>query len=458
MKAKELRKLRRMVETERSELLDAAGRLVDAAASDTSTAGEVEFALARVEQLDRRLESLPRVERIREPDIYEPGGPHSFLLDLVATVSPLPVRGMPDPLTARDRLVRHSVHEASGRQLRGVQARYSAFREGMRAPQPGPGQSRALSNAAGAGGEFLPPRWMVEAFASVARAAAPLCRLVRSLPLPDDCMELYLPRVTAVSGVVEPVVTENTNAPQVESATDMISAQVATFAGEVVVSQQLHDRSDMDRVLLTDMAESYGSDLEAELLGGPGTAGRMLGLLNVASSPVDGVPGATAASYTDSSPSPAKMVNAIGALAAEVAQSRLRPPNIVLVRPERFFWVASGLVDAGGEPAQRVGTGYHSAKGADDGPYGPVAGLPVYLDGNLPVNGAQDLAVVVRTNDLILLEDDAPAFDVMVDTSGGASQLAVVVRYHRYAAAFTSRYPAGIGTVTGTGFAYPPVF
>jgi hypothetical protein len=165
-------------------------------------------------------------------------------------------------------------------------------------------------------------------------------------------------------------------------------------------------------------------------------------------------PGATLVAYTDAAPTPGKVVQAISQAAAQVSDARDRPPSFVLMRGGRYFWIA-GVPDTGGEPAQRVGTGTPPAD-ADTGPFGPIAGLPVYLDQTIPANlgGAsnQDTAIVCRGRDVILLEEPAPHFQAIVDSAGAAAELTVFLVYHTYAAAFTNRYPSAIGTVGGTGF------
>lgn len=450
MSDKALKNLRKTLKNQRKEAWDAALGLAGASSTDGALESDFEFAMNRVDELDKRLEKLPKVQRIREPDIYERKGPHSFFRDILATVSPVPVPGT-DTANAQARLARHNALEAerrqSSRDVRAIEARALGISwqdQGI--------QTRALSSGSGVGGEFLPPKWLVDCFASVARAASPLRRLVRSIPLPDGCLELVIPRVTAVSGVVGPDASENTAPASTVSATDSITGAVRTFAGELEVSQQLYDRggSFADQLVVSDFAESYAASLEQQLVNGTGTSGQLLGLLSV--------PSSVATTYTSASPTTAGVIEAVANLAAAVSDARERPPSFVLMRPSRYFWLAGMPDGSGNVSTQRLGTGVKGAKAPDDGPFGPLGGMPVYLDATLPADlGAgtnQDVVIAVRGQDVILLED-VPRFSAIVDAQGAAENLSVYLRYHVYVACFTSRYPSGIGSVTGTGFVVP---
>ena len=84
-----------------------------------------------------------------------------------------------------------------------------------------------------------------------------------------------------------------------------------------------------------------------------------------------------------------------------------------------------------------------------------MAGLPVWVDNNLPLNGSlQDPILVCRFADLYTWESDVTlaTFDAPF-----ANSLGVLVRAHQYLAAVMSRYPASIAVIQGTGTA-PPVW
>jgi hypothetical protein len=391
--------------------------------------------------------------RATRDDVYPEGGEHSFLRDLVATVSPVPVPWVSSG-QARERLQRNNRQQETRIELRNRTTEVRVRRLGIRTV----GEARALSvEIAGAGAEFAPPQWLVDRFASVARAASPLRRLVTSIEMPPYGMEFYIPRITVVGGVVNPLVTDNINPAETIRDTDQIAASVATFAGMVPLSEQLLVRGNFDQIAVRDMGADYAANLQAQLVNGTGAGGQLLGLLNVSATPVDGVPGAIVNTYTDASPSPAGVVQAIAQTAANVTDARERPPSAVLLRGSRYFWTAGTPEASGTDPAQRVGTGTFPAD-SDTGPFGPIAGLPVYLDQTIPSTlGSghnQDAAIVCRAQDIILLED-APRFNVVIGAAAGGAEMAAFITCHVYAAVFSQRYPSGIGTVTGSGFVVP---
>jgi HK97 family phage major capsid protein len=456
----QLKTLRAKVTADRKAAYAAALDLAERADHDQRSAGDLEFALDRVEALDRRLTVLPEVEVVREPDLYEPGG-HSFFRDVLATRSPTPVPGS-DPVSARERLERHQAHEEGRRERRNSEALMFTNGYGLqcRGATGQPVHSRALSTIAGAGGQFSPPRCLLDLFASVSRPAAAFSRLVVRLALPDGTVEIHIPRVSAVSGVVGPV-TENTLPQQTVTATDALVHPVNMFAGEVAASQQLLDRGpNFDQLLTRDFAESYAASLESQMITGSGTAGQLLGLLSVPTTPVDGVPGAIANTFTSATPTTAAIVQSIAQLAADISDARDRPPGFALMRGARWFALAGSPDGSTNEPTMRPGAGYTPNTLDDAGPVGPLAGLPVYLSGGVPANlgagGNQDAVLAARGSDLLLLESD-PIFQVIAEGEA-AQQLGVYLTYHKYVCFIPDRYPSAVGSVTGTGYITPAGF
>jgi HK97 family phage major capsid protein len=293
---------------------------------------------------------------IKEPDMYAANGPHDFLRDLVASVAQFPLPGHMSAAAASERLAKHVAYEGTRIELAEREASTRASQHGIHF-DGGTGTSRrALSSMVpAAGGDFSPPEWMVSRWSSVVRACAPLRQLVTNVPLPPNTMTLYLPRFDIVSGVVTSSV-ENVNSPDVASVTDQVEVGVVTFVGEMLVSQQLFERSSLESISVSDFAESYAAALQAQLVNGTGTNGQILGLLNVSPTAVSAqIPGATLVTYTNGSPTPGAVVEQVASTAAQASEARERPPSAVLMRPGRYFWIA-GTSDNNGEPVQRVGT------------------------------------------------------------------------------------------------------
>jgi hypothetical protein len=128
---------------------------------------------------------------------------------------------------AADRLELHNRYEDKRRQVLYEKARRSSAAAGIRALGLKDGvQNRALSTATGFGGEFTPPRWITEDWATISRAACPLKPLVTSIELPDGTMELHIPRFAGAAGVV-PDQYENANVEDEYTETDQIISRCA---------------------------------------------------------------------------------------------------------------------------------------------------------------------------------------------------------------------------------------
>lgn len=253
---------------------------------------------------------------------------------------------------------------------------------------------------------------------------------------------------------------ENVNPPQtLNPGTDEIVSKVATFAGDVLVSQQLYDRGGAfsEAIILKDFGENYGEALQSQLMNGSGSNGQLLGLREVSTTPVNGVPGARVVTYTTNSPTVPELVKRIAECAGQISDTRKRSPSAIFMRGGRWFDIA-GTADSDEEPHLRPGVGSVPTE-PDVGPYGPLAQIPVFHDNTIPATlgaGAnQDAIVLARCSDVILLEDPLGPRFTAYPTTNEAGELTVVLSWHHYVAALTSLYPSAIGTVAGTGLVYP---
>jgi len=385
---------------------------------------------------------------VKATNPYQPGGPNAWFRDITVVRSTLPIPGA-DIAGARDRLELNNRIQREASKHKTAQIRSALERAGVSA--------RSLSSiTSGSGAEFVPPQWIVDEFASVARSAAPLRKLLRSVPLPPHGMEIVIPRFDTAAGPVAESAENAALADELDTPTDSTTTQVATIAGDSTVSLALYERGgdSFDKAWIQDAAEAYAASLEQQLVNGTGTNGQLLGLLNVpTASPGNGVPGAVQVTYTSTTPNPSAYIEAIGQTAAQVSDARKRPPTFALMRPGRYFWLAS-VTDPSGSPTERPGTAL-VAKDGDIGPVGPVSGLPVYLDGSIPnnLNGNEDTTLVVRGNDILLFESE-PIFSAF-DEGALAQDLSVVLAFHAYVAVVPNRYPSAIGSLTGTGCVVP---
>jgi HK97 family phage major capsid protein len=412
--------------------------------------------------LDEGVEDLLRYQSFRkdlnvqvksEPLTYVRGGEHSYIKDLITCggqvgvlapqaglTSPVPGLGIQE---ARTRLLRHreevqpfyEVHnrDAEGAILKSGGSTQSGGSGNKFAGPDGKvisGRSGDLSNLSGFGGEFLPPRWFGEYFASVARSASTVRNLIGVKPLPDGTLQLNIPRLDSAVEPVEPQTAENTAVAESEGTTsDSVQASVITLSGHSKVSLQMLERgSGIDEVFLQEFAESWAAGIENQLLNGTGGVYQLTGLANL-SNLLTVTVGAGASGYD--------YVIGLGQAAAAVSAARKRPVNAIILNSRRYAWLASAAADAGGEPVIRPGTG--NVPLDEKGAFGPVAGFAVYLSDAIPVTAGADVAYAIRSNDMLVFES-IPHFDVFEDVDGYSDQLSVSVGCHGYAAFFGDRF------------------
>ena len=295
------------------------------------------------------------------------------------------------------------------------------------------------SSVLGSGGEFDVPLFLVDKFASAARAGRPLADLVGSTPLPPGISSIHIPRMT--TGSQTTVQADNTAVAGQDLATVDVVAPVVTIAGQLDVSQQLFDMAPMgfDTYAFTDLLRAYDRNLEAQMLLGSGTAGQMLGVTNVAG--INMVNGSTATTLAGLWP-------LLGQAGAAVGNTRALPAEVWLLAPRRWFWMASSL-DSSNRPISTPGNGAPQPTGLDlaggAAPVGPMLGLPTYLDGALPAGTSPDTAVCFRPSDMFLFEGPPR---LIVAANPLSATLQIRLSLHRYVAWVPQRYPAGIGVVT----------
>jgi HK97 family phage major capsid protein len=309
---------------------------------------------------------------------------------------------------------------------------------------------RALTTVDGAGGDFVPPLWMVQDFIELARAGRVVADQVRHQNLPGGTDTISLPRLATGTAVAEQA-TQNTAVQNTDATTNSVSAAVTTIAGQQVISQQLLDQSpvNMDDVLLADLAADYAIKLDTFVINNNAT--NKVGLLNVS--------GLNAVTYTDASPTVGELWAKIADAIQQISTGRLMPPDKGFMHPRRWAWFTAAL-DTAGRPL--IGTnGPQNAIGTNgpnvaQGYLGNFQGVDWYGDPNIPANlGAgtnEDRMIITRSTDTILYEG-TPRSETFRETY--ANQLSVLLRFYNYAALHASRYPKSISVIAGTGLITP---
>lgn len=314
-------------------------------------------------------------------------------------------------------------------------------------------ETRALSTTDGAGGEFVPPLWMINDYVELARTARPTADRVRNETLPGGTDQVNVPKILTGTAVAEQA-TQNTSVQNTDATTGSVAANVATLAGQQVLPVQLIEQSplNMDNILLADLAADYAAKVDLFVLNNNATNKK--GLLQES--------GTNAVTYTSASPTVALLWSKLADAIQQVTSNRFLPPDTIVMHPRRWAYLLAAT-DTAGRPIIGVdngatfnslgtSTGVASANGV----VGRIAGLDVVVDPQVPTNlGAgtnQDPIIVFRAADSILWEG-APHAEAFRETK--ADQLSVLLRFYRYAAFTTARYAKSVSVVNGTGLVAP---
>ncbi|MFE2132240.1 phage major capsid protein [Streptomyces sp. NPDC059466] len=380
-------------------------------------------------------ERRERVTVISEPETYRKGGQASYFRDLFRAQ-------MKGDSSSMQRLSRND-REVTDRLERIARGAEKAL-EGL--------EARALTTTDGAGGEFVPPLWMINDYVALARGGRVIADQVRPMALPPNTDSISLPRV-ATGTAVAAQASQNTAVQNTDATTNSVTAATETIAGQQVVAQQLLDQSpiNMDQILLADLAADYA--VKADVFVVNNNATNKVGLLNVS--------GLNAVTYTDGTPTVAELYPKGADAVQQIHTGRFLPGDKHFMHPRRWAWMTAAVDTAGRPlvvPAANMPQNTLAAMGAvaSEGFVGTWHGLPVFVDPNIPVNlGAgtnEDRIITLRSTDVIFFEG-VPQAEAFRETK--ADQLSVLLRFYNYVALHASRYPKAISVIAGTGLVTP---
>ncbi|MFD4557603.1 phage major capsid protein [Streptomyces sp. NPDC058469] len=387
---------------------------------------------AQYRQVGERRE---RVAVTSEPAVYRKGGQTSYFRDLFRAQ-------MKGDSSAIERLSRNDreVTDHLERISRGAEEAMAGM------------EARALTTTDGAGGEFVPPLWMINDYIALARGGRVIADQVRPMALPPGTDSISLPRVATGTATAEQT-SQNTAVQNTDATTNSVTAAVATIAGQQVVAQQLLDQSpiNMDQILLADLAADYAVKADAFVINN--NAANKLGLLNVS--------GLNAVTYTDATPTTAEVYPKVADGIQQIHTGRFLPGDKIFMHPRRWAWFTAAVDTAGRPlvtPLANMPQNVLAQMGAvvSEGLVGSLQGLPVYVDPNIPINlGAgtnEDRIIILRSTDVIFFEG-TPQAEAFRETK--ADQLSVLLRFYNYAALHASRYAKSISVIAGTGLITP---
>jgi HK97 family phage major capsid protein len=297
---------------------------------------------------------------------------------------------------------------------------------------------RALNDGAGTGADFFlihgVPAFIASEFAASAYAEATVAACLRQESIPDGAAAVEVPQLgtavpsgTAATAAVQ--TTEGSSVSATDPGTGLANSPIVTVAGEVVLSRQLLEMSaggGIDTVLAAELGHKIGAALDAEIVSGPGGARRLTGILNVT--------GIQATTYTDGSPTAAKVLGAIGNVISDTAGNLGHLPDVTILHSRRFAWIATKAAAViNSWPTQ------------------------VVVSNNIPTNqgsGTNQDAVIVLDSQETTLYLRPPTIRVIEDYSG-TNVGQVKVAAHQYAALLAHRKPYSIGVLSGSGLTTP---
>ena len=438
------------LKTERNHCLAEARGLAQKTGKTASDTTRLEGALMDAERAEERIARFGSSLSVgREELTYRRDGEHSYFADMALSLMNGPVN---QNTPRAKRLERHAremqVEMARIDEKRSATWAAGVAREGWRA------EYRAVSTAQGSAGSFTPPLYLLEEFASVPRSGRTLSGKVRSIPMPHGAVNnIKIPRFTGAGGVaVAPGENIGLNDASLGTTTDSLTLPISNIAGSMVVAQQLLDQAGpgFDVFAFSDMQEDFNAKLEAAVTVGTGINGQVKGILNAT--------GIGATPFTSATPTPAGALAALGQAFSQAATARKRPPTAWFMAGRRWAWLASQTGTDGAPFLQQGGGNFvdPDVMEAEDGPFGPLVGLPTYLSSALPLNqGAstnQDAAFCTRPSDHLLFESPV---HTIASRGEYADSMGVVLRIYGYICFTAERYPTATSVVTGTGMTAP---
>ena len=317
-----------------------------------------------------------------------------------------------------------------------------------------PNEVRAGSRADGAGGEFVPPLWLLSQYAGLARPGRVTADLCQVQQLPGGTDSIQVPKITQGT-LIAAQTADNATISNQDLATSTVTTPVQTYAGYYDASVQLYEQSPiaggLDQVIFQDLVKAHAQAINGAVLYGTGANGQVEGILTNTST--------TTVTYTSTSPTAAGLYSKIASAISSVTTSRYEPPTAIVMHPRRWFWLAS-QVDSNGRPIvvptadgnQSVNS-MSSADGVSfEKPVGSIMGLPVWIDPMIPTNlgsGSEDRIIVAKFTDAMSYEGGVRA-EVFRDVL--SSSLGVRFRlYSYYATTGVRRYPGSFSVIGGTG-------
>lgn len=305
------------------------------------------------------------------------------------------------------------------------------------------------STVLGHGGEFAPPSWLEELYATAPRPDRVIADLADhyTIPAQPGFGSIHLPILT--TGTTAQVMRDNAVIPIRDIETTPASTELAAIVGDADVALQLLEQSPLggahlDRLLYKDLISAYDAALESELTAGTGANETLLGVLNVVNK------GEVA--YTSGSPAATAMYPRLGEVAGYVSDNRKLRLECWIMRGGRWF----GSLLATGQDEQKRPLAVPFDVQSPTAPAGPIGTLlgnvPVYLSESIPTTLGTakntDAIIATRPSDMPLWESPFTT-SVFTEPLSGTMGARIILR--AYAGFIPSRYPSSTCILAGTG-------
>lgn len=304
-------------------------------------------------------------------------------------------------------------------------------------------------------GSFIPPVWLVNETAELARAGRILAELVTPAGPPQSNSET-VPRVTTGSSVASQA-SENAAVSETDILTAQLTRSTVTIAGQQDVSIQsleLPSAGLTDRLIFADLRSAYEAELDRQILRGSGAAGELLGITAVS--------GVNTITYTDATPTVGELYSKLADAIQQAAVGRKLPPSAIVMHPRRWGWITAALDTSNRPLVVPSGGAFNAAatfaSAAREGRVGEMQGLPVYADSNVATNlgaGTNEDLIVTFHGPSVILREGPVQTRILPDVLSGT--LGVRLQLYAFCGLFSARYPQSISTVGGTSLV-PPVF
>jgi len=322
-------------------------------------------------------------------------------------------------------------------------------------------ETRDISRTDGAGGDFVPPIYLINEYAEFARAARVTADLVTNMALPAGTDSINIPQIT--TGTLAAFQSaDNTATTTRDMVSSTVTAPVRTISGYENVSIQLVEQSPLagglDRLVFGDLMADYALQLNTAVVGsGDGTSGNLKGLITLGNDSTNGIP----TTWTETTPSAVNGIKAIAQAISKVTTNRYKAAEAIVMHPSMWYWFAS-QVDGSNRPLVVPVTGASQAfnasgtvtnPGAPAGLVGTIQGVPVFIDATLPKTFAtnQSPILVGKFSDSYLFESGVKT-RVLPDVL--SSNLTVRFQVYGYAA-LAHRFNKSVSAISGTGTVAP---